>query len=125
MSTHVEDTNVLALINGKPHPLPPSIIQADSLPANARLLFGRTRTYDVTTAQTAQRARALLIGYEEANEYKGRVLQYGESLATTYSNPTIDQALLDLHQKLKELVAKHLGKLGMLIGLREANGMVA
>jgi hypothetical protein len=53
------------------------------------------------------------------------VLQYGESLATTYSNPTIDQALLDLHQQLKELVAKHLGKLGMFIGLREANGLVA
>jgi hypothetical protein len=37
----------------------------------------------------------------------------------------MDQALLDLHHNLKELVVKHLGKLGMLMRLREANGMVA
>ncbi|KAF2025549.1 hypothetical protein EK21DRAFT_116714 [Setomelanomma holmii] len=79
--------------------------------SNATLFFGHNRTYDIAAAETPQRTRVLLIEYEKAILQKGKVVPFGEWLAAIAVHGTVDNALKDVHRKLKGMLGKCLNGL--------------
>jgi hypothetical protein len=87
--------------------------------ANARILFGRTYDYDIVTTCAPEglpshRTRycyAKVSGYSGQDNSTGRVITSAHAVGNEDASPSVHDAMVLLHTKLKVRVGKEVGRL--------------